>query len=79
MPKVERVREMVDRINSICEVEVDGGVDAETAQLACAAGADVFVAGIVGLRQQRGSSSGDGPIAQQHYPAQARLAGESLF
>lgn len=45
MPKVERVREMVDRINSICEVEVDGGVDAETAQLACAAGADVFVAG----------------------------------
>jgi ribulose-phosphate 3-epimerase len=28
-----------------CEVEVDGGVDSETAPLAAAAGANVFVAG----------------------------------
>jgi ribulose-phosphate 3-epimerase len=43
--KIERVRKMVERANSRCEVEVDGGVDETTAPLACAAGADVFVAG----------------------------------
>jgi len=45
LPKIERVREMVDRVNPRCEVEVDGGIDAETAPLASSAGADVFVAG----------------------------------
>ena len=45
LPKIERVREMIERTNLNCEVEVDGGVDEETAPLASAAGADVFVAG----------------------------------
>lgn len=45
LPKIERVREMIERTNLSCEVEVDGGVDEETAPLASAAGADVFVAG----------------------------------
>ena len=45
LPKIERVREMVDRFNPRCEVEVDGGVDEVSAPLASAAGADVFVAG----------------------------------
>ncbi len=45
LPKIERVRAMVDRLNRDCEVEVDGGVDEATALLASAAGADVFVAG----------------------------------
>jgi ribulose-phosphate 3-epimerase len=45
LPKIERVREMIERTNLNCEVEVDGGVDEETAPLAAAAGADVFVAG----------------------------------
>jgi ribulose-phosphate 3-epimerase len=45
LPKIERVRKMVDRLNARCEVEVDGGVDEATAPLAAAAGADVFVAG----------------------------------
>jgi ribulose-phosphate 3-epimerase len=45
LPKIDRVREMVDRLNRGCEVEVDGGVDEATALLASAAGADVFVAG----------------------------------
>lgn len=45
LPKIERVREMIERTNLNCEVEVDGGVDEETAALASAAGADVFVAG----------------------------------
>jgi len=45
LPKIERVREMVERLNSRCEVEVDGGIDEETGPLASASGADVFVAG----------------------------------
>jgi len=45
LPKIERVRQMVERMRLSCEVEVDGGVDAETAPLAAAAGANVFVAG----------------------------------
>lgn len=45
LPKIERVRQMIERVNACCELEVDGGVDEETALLAAEAGADVFVAG----------------------------------
>ncbi len=45
LPKIRRVRQMVEQVNPRCEVEVDGGVDEATAPLAGAAGADVFVAG----------------------------------
>ena len=45
LPKIERLRQMVERMKLSCEVEVDGGVDEETAPLAAEAGADVFVAG----------------------------------
>jgi ribulose-phosphate 3-epimerase len=45
LPKIQRVRQMVERMRLSCEVEVDGGVDEETAPLAAAAGANVFVAG----------------------------------
>jgi len=45
LPKLQRVRQMVERMRLSCEVEVDGGVDEETAPLAAAAGANVFVAG----------------------------------
>ena len=45
LPKIRRVREMIDRIKPGCELEVDGGIDATTARLVVAAGADVLVAG----------------------------------
>jgi len=45
LPKIERVRQMIQRLNPFCEIEVDGGVDETTAPLAAAAGAGVFVAG----------------------------------
>src|SRR5262249_41215202 len=45
LPKIGRAREMIDRIKPGCVLEVDGGVDATTAPLAVAAGADVLVAG----------------------------------
>jgi len=45
LPKIGRVRELVDRLNSECEVEVDGGIDTMTAPLVVRAGATVLVAG----------------------------------
>jgi ribulose-phosphate 3-epimerase len=45
LPKVRRAREMIDQVKPGCSLEVDGGVDATTAPLAVAAGADVLVAG----------------------------------
>ena len=45
LPKIHRVRQMIEGANTGCELEVDGGIDEATAPLAAAAGADVFVAG----------------------------------
>jgi ribulose-phosphate 3-epimerase len=43
--KIRRVRELIDRLQPACELEVDGGVDATTAPRVVAAGARVLVAG----------------------------------
>jgi ribulose-phosphate 3-epimerase len=45
LPKIARARQLIDRIKPNCSLEVDGGIDAATAPLAVAAGADVLVAG----------------------------------
>jgi ribulose-phosphate 3-epimerase len=45
LPKIRRVRQMIELIKPACDLEVDGGIDAETAPLAVAAGANVLVAG----------------------------------
>jgi len=45
LPKISRAREMIDRVKPGCGLEVDGGIDATSAPLAVAAGADVLVAG----------------------------------
>jgi ribulose-phosphate 3-epimerase len=45
LSKIRRVREMIEQINPGCDLEVDGGIDATTAPLAVAAGANVLVAG----------------------------------
>jgi ribulose-phosphate 3-epimerase len=43
--KIERVRRLIDRIKPECELEVDGGIDPETAQMCVDVGAEVLVAG----------------------------------
>jgi ribulose-phosphate 3-epimerase len=43
--KIEAVRKMIDKAGRDIRLEVDGGVNAETARLCVAAGADVLVAG----------------------------------
>jgi ribulose-phosphate 3-epimerase len=45
LPKIERVRELTERLKPGCDVEVDGGIDATTAPLVVRAGATVLVAG----------------------------------
>jgi len=43
--KISAVREMIDKTNSLCELEVDGGVDPNTSKSCKDAGANVLVAG----------------------------------
>lgn len=45
LPKIRRVRQMIEHIKPGCDLEVDGGIDAGTAPLAVASGANVLVAG----------------------------------
>lgn len=45
LPKIEQLRETIDSSASPTDIEVDGGIDALTAGMARAAGADVLVAG----------------------------------
>ena len=45
MPKMKKIRQMLDEVNPACLVEVDGGVDANTCGLCKENGADVLVAG----------------------------------
>ena len=45
MPKVKKLRQMLDKVNPDCHLEVDGGVDLNTVVTCKENGADVFVAG----------------------------------
>jgi ribulose-phosphate 3-epimerase len=45
LPKIRRVRQMIDEIKPSCDLEVDGGIDPATAPLTVEAGANVLVAG----------------------------------
>ena len=45
LPKIKRVRQMVQETHRDCDIELDGGIDPETTRLGVAAGADVLVAG----------------------------------
>lgn len=45
LPKIRSVKEMADQLNPTLEIEIDGGVNEETARLCVEAGANVLVAG----------------------------------
>jgi ribulose-phosphate 3-epimerase len=45
LPKIGRVRRLIEQSKPECSLEVDGGIDSETAPLTVAAGANVLVAG----------------------------------
>jgi ribulose-phosphate 3-epimerase len=48
--KIEAIRTRIDKIGKPIDLEVDGGIDRETARLAIAAGADALVAGTATFR-----------------------------
>ena len=58
LPKVRRVREMIERVKPGCELELDGGIDATTAPLGVAAGANVLVAGTSVFGDRKGVAAG---------------------
>jgi ribulose-phosphate 3-epimerase len=45
IPKIERLRERIERMGLATEIEVDGGINPKTISQVSEAGADVFVAG----------------------------------
>jgi ribulose-phosphate 3-epimerase len=58
VPKIRRVRELLDRVRPQCELEVDGGIHAETAPIAVGAGARVLVAGSAVFEEPGGVGAG---------------------
>ena len=52
MPKVKELREMLDKVNPACHLEVDGGVDLQTCITCKENGADVLVAGSAYFRAE---------------------------
>lgn len=45
MPKIKELKEILDKVNPNCLIEVDGGIDEETSKICKENGATVFVAG----------------------------------
>src|SRR5436309_920605 len=41
--RIRQLRELIDRLNPRCELEVDGGINEQTARLSVDAGANVLV------------------------------------
>jgi len=50
LKKIESIRKMIDKTGRAIDLQVDGGIDAETARQAIAAGADALVAGTATFR-----------------------------
>jgi ribulose-phosphate 3-epimerase len=62
LPKLRRVRQLVDQVKPGRDVEVDGGIDAHTAPHAVEAGANVLVAGSAIFRAADGITAAMGRI-----------------
>lgn len=58
LPKIAAARRMLDEAGSSAELEVDGGIDAETAPEVVAAGATVLVAGTSVFGHEQGLEAG---------------------
>jgi ribulose-phosphate 3-epimerase len=54
LPKIRRVRQMIEEVKPGNDLEVDGGVDVTTAPLVIAAGANVLVAGSAVFGENQG-------------------------
>ena len=73
LPKIRRAREMIDRIKPECDLEVDGGIDATTAPMAVAAGADVLVAGYVNFHRKESVTAAMQRLRSRFSPTERTL------
>jgi ribulose-phosphate 3-epimerase len=55
--RIRRLRALIDELNPACELEVDGGIDLETAPTAVQAGATVLVAGTAVFKAKDGAAA----------------------
>jgi ribulose-phosphate 3-epimerase len=74
VPKIQRVRAMLDDIGSQAELEVDGGIDPGTAPLVFQAGANVFVSGSAIFGAEEGITEAIAALRDAVHRAQ-RVAG----
>ncbi len=58
LAKIQALRRLLDQRNPNCDLEVDGGIDAETAPLVVEAGARVLVAGTAVFGHAQGPEAG---------------------
>src|SRR3546814_16778758 len=56
--KIEAIRKSIDKLGKPIDLEVAGGIDAETARLAVTAGADALVAGTSTYPSRAGAEGG---------------------
>ena len=75
LPKIRRVRQMIEQIKPGCELEVDGGIDATTARLAVDAGANVLVAGSAIFDDREGVAAAMKRLRISRYPVGTRFTG----
>ncbi len=68
LPKIRRVRQLIEQIQPGCELEVDGGIDPATAPLVAEAGANVLVAGTSIFGDPSGVASGMKRLQQSVVP-----------
>jgi len=64
LPKIRRVRRMIDQARPDCELEVDGGIEPHTAPLVVEAGARVLVAGSAVFAAPGGATAGIGRLKE---------------
>jgi ribulose-phosphate 3-epimerase len=62
LKKIRRVRQMIEQIRPGCDLEVDGGIDIETAPLAVAAGANLLVVGTAVFDESEGVAAAMGRL-----------------
>jgi ribulose-phosphate 3-epimerase len=65
LPKIRRVRRMIEETRGDCELEVDGGIEPHTAPLVVEAGARVLVAGSAVFRAPGGATAGMGRLKEE--------------
>jgi ribulose-phosphate 3-epimerase len=70
--KIRQIREMLDDLNSVARIEVDGGINPDNAPRAAEAGAEVFVASKAVFQHPEGARVGIQTLRQSLQPEKSR-------